>query len=178
MSEGTDARPLTQYLTFEVASEEYAIPLLAVREIIQYEAATKVPHTPEWIHGLINLRGLVVAVVDLSIKFVGAPTVPASSTCIVIVEVSHAQQRIVLGVLADAVHQVIELADSDIKPAPSFGTRVNVDFLRGVGMLENGLVLVLNVENVLLTEEKRVVGALGAGDPRTPACPEPRAAAG
>ena len=178
MSEGTDARPITQHLTFEVAGEEYAIPLLAVREIIQYETATKVPHTPEWIHGLINLRGLVVAVVDLAVKFVAARTVPGPSTCIVIVEVSHEQQRIVLGVLADAVHQVIELADGDIKPAPSFGTRVNVDFLRGVGMLETGLVLVLNVESVLLTEEKRVVGALGAPDAQASAVVEPQPAAG
>ncbi len=174
MGEDTGTRPATQYLTFQVAGEEYAIPLLAVREIIQYETATKVPHTPEWIHGLINLRGLIVAVVDLAVKFIAVHTVPTASTCIVIVEVSYEQQRIVLGILADAVHQVIELADSELRPPPSFGTRVNVEFLRGVGMLESGLVLVLNVERVLLTEEKRVVGALGARDaPPVSAAPQP-----
>jgi purine-binding chemotaxis protein CheW len=164
MNEGMDGKQVSQYLTFQVAGEEYAIPLLAVREIIQYEAATKVPHTPEWIHGLINLRGLVVAVVDLAVKFSASPTVPTSATCIVIVEVSHDRQQIVLGVLADAVHQVIELADSDVKAPPSFGTRVNVEFLRGVGMIDDGLVLMLNIEKVLLTEEKLVLGALGGGN--------------
>ncbi len=153
MASTADVLPATQHLTLQVAGEQYAIPLLAVREIIQYESATRVPHTPPWIHGVINLRGLVVAVVDLAVKFGLPPTAPARETCIVMVDVTRDGAPVVLGLLADAVHQVIDLSPGDIQPPPEFGTPVRIEFLRGVGVVDKALVLLLEIGRLLLPEE-------------------------
>lgn len=151
---GTDAADerRSQYLTFRIADEEYAIPLLAVREIIQYQRTTrptKVPQTPPWIHGVVNLRGSVVAVVDLAVKFGLPPAVVTRSTCIVVTEVALRDGQVVLGILTDAVDEVVALAEDEIQPPPAFGTRVHTDFLRGVGCVSTGLVLVLDSDAAL-----------------------------
>lgn len=139
----------TQYLTFHLASEEYAVGILRVKEIIPYGTLTKVPQTPAAIRGVINLRGNVVPVADLALKFGLIPSVVTNRTCIVIVEVDLDGEPTIMGIKADSVSQVIELSADDILPAPSFGNRVNVDFLNGMGKAENKFVLILDIDKVL-----------------------------
>ena len=142
-----------QYLTFILGGEEYAIAILRVREILEYSNVTRVPSTPECICGVINLRGSVLPVIDLAVKFGLPPTEPTKQTCIVVVEVELDGEQTVLGVLTDAVNQVIELRDTSIQPPPAFGTKVRLEFLRGLGEVENGFILVLDIERLLTSEE-------------------------
>jgi purine-binding chemotaxis protein CheW len=143
----------TQYLTFFLGGDEYAIGILRVREIIEYDVVTHVPATPPWIRGVINLRGAVVPVVDLSVKF-GLPETPVSPrTCIVIVEAELEGQQTAMGVIADLVSQVIDLRPEDVEPPPPFGTRVRVDFLKGMGKLGKRFALVLDIDRVLSASE-------------------------
>jgi purine-binding chemotaxis protein CheW len=143
----------TQYLTFQLAGEEYAVGILQVREIITYGTLTKVPHTPPSIRGVINLRGNVVPVVDLGLKF-GLATSPVTDrTCIVIVEANINENPTVMGVIADSVSQVISMSENDILPAPAFGTRVRIEFLRGMGKSGDKFVLVLDIDKVLCADD-------------------------
>lgn len=143
----------TQYLTFYIADEEYAVGVLQVKEIIEYDTVTKVPSTPPWIRGVINLRGSVVPVVDLAVKF-GLPQAEVTRrTCIVIVEVEMGGERTVMGVVADAVSQVVELQAQEIEPPPAFGTRVRVDYLKGMGKAGKKFVLMLDIDRVLSASE-------------------------
>jgi purine-binding chemotaxis protein CheW len=143
----------TQYLTFGVAGDEYAISILRVKEIIQFETVTRVPTTPTWIRGVINLRGSVVPVVDLAVKFGLPDTVVTPLTCIVIVEVALSGEQTVMGVMADSVSQVVELGAGDVEAPPTFGTRVRVDYLAGMGKVGKGFVLILDIDRVLSADE-------------------------
>jgi purine-binding chemotaxis protein CheW len=142
-----------QYLTFLLAGEEYAISILKVKEIIEYDTVTVVPKTPKWIRGVINLRGSVVPVVDLAVKF-GLEERPVTKTsCIVILEGQLENQNTTMGIVADAVSQVMDLASEDIREVPEFGTRVQVNYLLGIAQLGNKFALLLDVDKVLSTEE-------------------------
>jgi purine-binding chemotaxis protein CheW len=143
----------TQFLTFMLAGEEYGIRILQVKEIIAFDAVTKVPKTPDWILGVINLRGSVVPVVDLSVKFSLGNSKVTKSTCIVIVEVDLAGEQAVMGVMADAVDEVLDLPAKDIEPTPAFGSRVSVDYLQGLGKSKGKFILLLDINRVLSTEE-------------------------
>jgi len=160
-----DATQHPQYLTFFIGGEEYAVGILRVREIIQYGGVTRVPRAPRWVRGVINLRGSVVPVIDLAVRFEQAPCAPTRSTCIVIAEVELDSESVVVGVLADSVSQVFELPVADVQPAPSFGTRVRVDFLLGLGRAGERLLLLLDVDKLLSAEEVAAVHSLAnAGD--------------
>ena len=149
-----------QYLTFFLADEEYAINIQRVKEIIEYTTVTKVPKVPEWIRGVINLRGNVVPVVDLTVRF-GLEARPVTkTTCIVIVEVEQDNERAVMGVIADAVNQVIDLAPKDIEEPPAFGTRVRLEYLFGMGKLGKKFALILNIDSVLNNTELLTVSTL------------------
>ena len=143
----------TQYLGFYIAGEEYAIGILGVREILEYDVITKVPGTPPSIRGVINLRGSVVPVVDLAVKFGLPESAVTKRTCIVVVEAGLDGERTVLGVMADAVSQVIDLAAGDIEPPPTFGTRVHMDYLRGMGKAGKKFILILDIDRVLSASE-------------------------
>lgn len=163
-----------QYLTFSLSGGEYAIAVLRVREIIEHESVTRVPSTPAFVRGVINLRGSVVPVVDLARKF-GLPESPVTKrTCIVIVEADSEGGRVVMGVLADAVNQVVEFSSGEIEPAPSFGAPIRVDFLEGLGKLGDAFVLILDTDRVLSTEELSDVAAAPgeAAAAAPPAAPE------
>jgi len=156
-----------QFLTFLLAAEEYAINIQRVKEIIEYTAITKVPKVPQWIRGVINLRGNVVPVVDLAARF-GIEESPVTKTsCIVIVEVEQDTERTVMGVIADAVNQVIDLTPEDIEEPPTFGTRVRLEYLLGMGKLGKKFTLLLNVDRVLSTAELLTVSALQAATVET-----------
>jgi purine-binding chemotaxis protein CheW len=149
-----------QYLTFMIGREEYAVSLLKVKEIIEYDTVTQVPKTPEWIRGVINLRGSVVPVIDLAVKFRQAPSVVGKLTCIVITEVLNGvegaqsgEEAAVMGIMADSVRQVIDLRPQDIEEPPSFGTRAKVDYLLGMARSGKKFCLLLDTEKVLSTDE-------------------------
>jgi purine-binding chemotaxis protein CheW len=142
-----------QYLTFHLAGEEYAVGILNVKEIIEYGTLTKIPKTPPTIRGVINLRGNIVAVVDLALKFGMVESPVTARTCIVMVEVEINDTRTVMGIIADSVSQVISLSHDDILPAPAFGTRVRIDFLHGMGKSGDKFVLILNIDKVLGAED-------------------------
>lgn len=142
-----------QYLTFLLANEECAISILKVREIIEYDAVTTVPKMPEWVRGVINLRGSVVPVVDLTAKFGMEQKPVGKTTCIVIVETQFENQETIVGLIVDAVSQVMELSADDIQPVPDFGTRVKMDYLIGMAQSGKKFALLLDVDKVLTTEE-------------------------
>jgi purine-binding chemotaxis protein CheW len=146
-------RDVQQYLTFMIGAEEYAVSLLKVKEIIEYDTITEVPKTPEWVRGVINLRGSVVPVIDLAVKFRQAPSVAGKITCIVITEVECEGEATVMGVMADSVRQVIDLKPEEIEEPPSFGTRVKVDYLLGMARAGKKFCLILDTEKVLSTDE-------------------------
>jgi purine-binding chemotaxis protein CheW len=142
-----------QHLTFMIGGEEYAVSLLKVKEIIEYDTVTEVPRTPEWIRGVINLRGSVVPVIDLAVKFRQAPSIAGKLTCIVITEIECQGEATVMGIMADSVREVIDLKPQDIEEPPSFGTRVKVDYLLGMARSGKKFCLILDTEKVLSTDE-------------------------
>jgi purine-binding chemotaxis protein CheW len=148
--EGIDQQ---QYLTFLLAGEEYAIGILKVKEIIEYDTVTVVPKTPKWIRGVINLRGSVVPVVDLAVKFGMEERAVTRTSCIVILEGQAENQNTTMGIVADSVNQVIDFSEDDIREVPEFGTRVQVNYLLGMAQVGKKFALLLDVDKVLSTEE-------------------------
>ena len=144
---------LNQYLTFFLAGEEYAISILKVTEIIECTSLTKVPGAPVWIRGVLNLRGAVVPVVDLATKFGLSHTTVTPRTCVVIVELRVDDERAVMGVMADAVHQVVELSPDEIQGAPSFGPKVRVDCILGMGINNGKFVVLLDIDRILSSSD-------------------------
>jgi purine-binding chemotaxis protein CheW len=140
---------MNQYLTFFIRDEEYAVEILRVKEILEYEHVTRVPTTPAHVRGVINLRGAVLPVVDLAAKFGHEETELTRTACIVVVETQLRDDLITVGLLATAVSQVVDIADGDIEEPPSFGTGVRVEFLTGMGKLDGRLVLILDIDRVL-----------------------------
>jgi purine-binding chemotaxis protein CheW len=139
----------SQYLTFHLAGEEYAVGILRVREIVALDTLTKVPRMPPHIRGVINLRGSVVPLVDLAARFGLPPTALGPRTCVVILEMQSASEAATVGFLADSVGEVIELASKDILPTPRFGTPVNINFLQGMARISNKFILILDIDTVV-----------------------------
>ncbi len=142
-----------QYLTFTLAQELFAVDIHAVREIIEYGRLTSVPMMPPSILGVINLRGAVVPVIDLGLRFGGSATAIGPRTCIVILEIASTEGLRVIGMVVDAVNEVLELGSGQIEPAPSFGNHIRADFIRGMGKLDDRLVVLLDVGRVLSDDE-------------------------
>jgi len=148
-----DASNQRQYLTFFLADQQYAVGVLSVKEIIEYGIVTKVPTTPPYVRGVINLRGSVVPVLDLAVKF-GLPPMPVGRrTCVVIMETTMLGEKVVMGIVADAVSQVIQFSAQDIEPAPPFGTNVRLEYLEGMAKLGTKFVLILNMDQVFTAED-------------------------
>ena len=156
-----------QYLTFMLGGEMFSIDILCIKEIIWYASLTEVPMMPACIRGVINLRGAVVPVMDLSSRF-GKPSTPVTkSSCIVIVEVATQVEgeRQSMGVVVDSVQAVLEIPASEIEPAPSFGAKIRPDFIEGIGKVNGKFVILLNVNQVLSSEEIGQMGhAAASGD--------------
>jgi len=138
-----------QYLTFSLAAETFAIGILVIKEIIEYRAPTEVPLGPRNVRGVINLRGAVVPVVDLQSRFGQPSSAVGKRSCIVIVEIAQQDERHVIGVIVDAVNEVIEIAATDVEPPPSFGARIRSDFIAGIGKVRGRFVVLLDVDRVL-----------------------------
>lgn len=153
-----------QYLTFLLSSEEYAVDVLSVKEIIEYGDVTKVPGTPFHVRGVINLRGSVVPVVDLRQKFGMSATERTVNTCIVIAEVAIEGERTLLGALADSVQEVIDLEPGQIEPPPRIGASVRTEFIRGMGKRDAGFVIILDVDRVFSGDELALVQETGVAE--------------
>ena len=147
-----------QYLTFMLGGEMFSIGILGIKEIIEYAGVTEVPMMPACIRGVINLRGAVVPVMDLSSRFGKPTTAVTKKTCIVIVEVTgDDEQSQVMGIVVDAVNAVLEIPASEIEPAPAFGAKIRTDFIEGMGKVDGKFVILLNINRVLSIEE---IGAI------------------
>lgn len=144
---------LRQYLTFEVASESYAIPIACIREIIEFNGATTVPMMPDFLHGVINLRGAVVPVVDLSARLGFGVAKVGRRSCVVILDVSQNEDTHCLGALVDAVNEVVSIASQSIVPKPGFGARVRTEYIEGILNIDNKFVIGLDVAQVMSIEQ-------------------------
>jgi purine-binding chemotaxis protein CheW len=157
-----------QYLTFMLGGEVYAMGILAIKEIIEYGNLTEVPRMPSFIRGVINLRGAVVPVIDLSARFGKAITTVTRRTCIVIVEVSSGNaaeaETQVVGVMVDAVNAVLEMPQSEIEPSPSFGANIRADFMTGMGKVNGKFVIILDIHHVLSVDEMAGLAGLEGGE--------------
>ncbi len=161
-SKEANAAAVRQYLSFVVGGTDFGVPILKVKEILQYEGVTRVPGTPGSIRGVINVRGAVVPVVDLGVKF-GKGEVPETKrTCVLVVETKTKDETLTLGVIADAVSEVVDLANDDIEPPPAFGTGVRLDHITGMGKVGKGFVILLDIDRVLTASEAELAAATAA----------------
>jgi purine-binding chemotaxis protein CheW len=154
-----------QYMTFLLGVEEYAVEILRVREVIEWKPPTRVPGMPACIRGVIDLRGAVVPVIDLAVKFGGAECAPSKWTCIVILELALDGEPAQLAVIADVMGRVIDLVDGDVEPPPPFGTRVLPEYLRGMARLPERFALILDVDRVLSNQDLHTTFDLAEREP-------------
>jgi len=142
-----------KYLTFTLAGEEYGISILKVKEIIGLLAITMVPQTPDYVKGVINLRGKVIPVVDLRLKFVMPAMAYTERTCIIVVEIRADAASIPIGIVVDAVSEVLNIKAGDIEETPNFGSRLKTDYILGLAKAGGGIKILLDIDRVLQAEE-------------------------
>jgi purine-binding chemotaxis protein CheW len=142
-----------QYLTFKLDEEVFALGIDKVREVLDYTSVTKVPQTPDFMRGVINLRGGVVPVIDMRLKFGMPRTEQTVNTCIIIVEVAVEGETVILGALADSVQEVLDLEPHQIEAAPKIGTRLRTDFIRGMGKRDERFIIILDIDKVFSGDE-------------------------
>lgn len=142
-----------QYLTFVLGAETFAIGIMAIKEIIEYASLTEVPMMPAYVRGVINLRGAVVPVLDLPIRFGKAASAVTKRTCIVIIEVMLGSERHVLGLVVDAVNAVLDIPAREIEPPPAFGASIRTEFIRGMVKVDSKFVILLDVDHALAADE-------------------------
>ena len=154
LSETKPQEPMAgQFLTFFIAGEEYATTILKIREVVEFDTITIVPNTPAWIRGVINLRGSVLPIIDLAVKFGLPPSAISKFSCVVVAEVACGDIFMTMGMLADSVSQVIEFTARDIAEPPPFGTRVKIEYLRGMGRMGKKFCQILDIDKVLSADE-------------------------
>ncbi|MDZ4262749.1 MAG: chemotaxis protein CheW [Pseudomonadota bacterium] len=144
---------IKQYLTFRIGNENYGLELSQTREIIEYSGITEVPLMPNFLRGVINLRGEVVPVIDLAVRLGRKPIEVQKRTCIIVVELQNSEQNHVLGLLADSVSEVIDMNDDNIEDAPSFGANIRADFIQGIAKRDDEFVVLLDANNALSIRE-------------------------
>jgi len=154
---------MTQYLTFKLGEEVYAVDISKVREVLDFTSVTKVPRTPDFMRGVINLRGSVVPVVDLRLKFGMSSTEKTVNTCVIILEVRVDSETTILGALADSVQEVIDLESEHIEPAPRIGTKLRTEFIAGMGKQNDKFLILLDIDKIFSTEELSLVQEGQAG---------------
>src|SRR5579884_3256918 len=147
-----------QYLTFKLDNEVFALDVATVREVLDFTTVTKIPRTPEFMRGVINLRGSVVPVVDLRLAFGMTATEKTVNTCIVVVEVCLEGETTIMGALADSVEEVIDLEPDQIQPAPRIGTTIRTDFIRGIGKRDTDFLMILDIDRVFSADQLLELG--------------------
>ncbi|MGQ9687505.1 MAG: chemotaxis protein CheW [Desulfobaccales bacterium] len=150
-----------KYLTFTLANEDYGLEILKVREIIGLMDITAIPQTPAYVKGVINLRGKVIPVIDLRLKFGLPPMEYGERTCIIVVEVKTADTSMQMGVVVDTVSEVLNIGGADIEPPPSFGTRVDTKYILGIAKAKGAIKILLDIDQVLSPRELAGLEALG-----------------
>jgi purine-binding chemotaxis protein CheW len=153
----TTVTEIRQYLTFKLSEEMFGVDVVQVREILDFIKITKVPQTPDFMCGVINLRGNVVPVIDMRLKFGMEKTETTVDTCIVVMEVNFDEETTVLGALVDSVQEVVELGPDEIEPAPRIGTKLKTDFIKGMGKRDGKFIILLDIDKIFSTEELIVV---------------------
>ena len=153
----TDITDTRQYLTFKLADEVFAIEVSKVREVLDFTTITKIPRTPDFMSGVINLRGNVVPVVDLRLCFEMSKTQKTVNTCIVVVEMLIEGESTIIGALADSVEEVIDLEPEHIQPAPKMGTQIRTEFIKGMGTRDAQFIMILDIDRVFSAEELSAV---------------------
>jgi purine-binding chemotaxis protein CheW len=146
-----------QYLTFRLGEEIFAVDVAKAREVLDFTPVTRVPQTPAFMLGVINLRGSVVPVIDMRLKFGLPATGQTVSTCIIVIEIAIDGERTVVGALADSVQEVLDLESAQIEPPPRIGTRLKTEFISGMGNLGEHFVIILDIDRVFSTEEMVLV---------------------
>lgn len=154
-----EASNANQYLTFTLDEEQYAISVAKVREVLEYTKITKLPRTADFMKGIINLRGAGVPVIDLRLKFGLPETSVTKDTSIIVMDVEGKDGDVVVGALADAVHEVVDIEDEDIEPAPRFGTRLAAEFIKGVGKKDDLFIIILDIDLIFNAEEVTFLAA-------------------
>ena len=147
----------TQFLTFKLDDELFALDIGKVHEVLDFTSITKVPQTPDYMCGVINLRGSVVPVVDMRLKFGMSTAVQTVNTCIIIVEVEMAGESMVMGAMADAVQEVLDLTPDQIEPPPRIGTKFNSNFIRGMGKRGDQFIIILDIDKIFTSDELLLV---------------------
>lgn len=142
-----------KYLTFHLAKEVYGLVILKVQEIIGMMSVTKVPRMPEYVRGVINLRGKIIPVIDLRLQFGLSGQDDTSKTCIIVVQIARNDHKVTMGILVDEVDEVVDLKREQIEPAPSFGTAVATDFLLAMGKIGGKVVMLLDIDRILAADE-------------------------
>ncbi len=156
---------LKQYLTFTLDRELYAMDIAKVREVLEYTDITRVPRTPEFMRGVINVRGRAVPVVDMRLKFGLSKTTQTVNTCIIITEVDVDGEATVLGALADSVQEVFDLEPDQIEPAPRLGARIRTEFIEGMGKQGDEFIIILNIDKIFSAEELSIVQGVELEEP-------------
>jgi len=157
---GVETDQIVQFLTFQLNEEEYGISILNIKEIVDYGHITKVPMMTDFIAGVINLRGSVVPVVDLALRFSEEPSVRTKRSSIVILEAEYESKKIEIGITVDVVNEVLDISPKEIEVTPSFGTKIRTDFISGMGKVEGQLLVLLNIDKILDIDELSAVGGL------------------
>jgi purine-binding chemotaxis protein CheW len=152
---------LSQYLSFKLGDEIYALDILKVREVLDFTSVTKIPKVPDFMRGVINLRGSVVPVIDLRLKFGMPETEKTVNTCVIIVDVDFEGSPVVIGALADSVSEVFDLDSTEIEPSPKMGTQIRTDFLKGMGRHGDGFVMILDIDRVFTADDLREIKEAG-----------------
>lgn len=152
---------INQYLTFILDNEVYAFDIKQVREVLDFSDITKVPRMPDFMRGVINLRGGVVPVVDLRMKFGLGVTEKTVETCIIIIEVELDGEQALMGALADSVQEVLDLDHSQIEPPPKIGTRLKTDFIRGMGKKNDRFIIILDIDRIFSSDELNRISQTG-----------------
>lgn len=151
-----------KYLTFSLAGEEYGIGILKVKEIIGIMPITVVPQTPSYIKGVINLRGKVIPVIDLRLKFSIAAAEFTERTCIIVVEITAAGRTIMMGIVVDSVSEVLNIKAGDIEATPSFGTRLNTEYILGMAKAGGSIKILLDIDKILSVDELQVADGVAS----------------
>jgi purine-binding chemotaxis protein CheW len=150
-----------KYLTFNLGDEGYGLEILKVQEIIGMQEITKIPRTPDYVKGVINLRGKVIPVIDLRLKFGMAEQELTRKTCIIVVQVSRGETSLIMGIIVDEVSEVLEISGDQIEAAPSLGTRVDTHFILGMAKTETAVKILLDIDKVLSAEEMEALNRAG-----------------
>ena len=158
--QNVNAEPQQQFLTFLLGGEPFAINILVVKEIIEYGALTEVPLMPDFIRGVLNLRGQVMPVIDLAARFGRAPAEVARRTCIVIVEMENDGEIQDVGVVVDSVSEVMDVGVSAIQSAPAFGAKISSDFIEGMVEVNERFVIILKIDRVLSIDEMALLSSI------------------